>query len=78
MVQEVQVIQVIRMISLDDMHSENKWFSWCKPSNYRGKLRSHGRDEGTDGGRKMENSAVFFWTRNRNSVDSGKHIVCVP
>ena len=48
-VQEVQVIQVTRMISLDDMHSENKWFSWCKPSNYQGKLRSHARDEGTDG-----------------------------
>ena len=30
----VQVVEVVRMISLDDIHSENIWFSWYKPSNY--------------------------------------------
>ena len=29
------------MISLDDMHSENVFFSGFKPPNYRGKLRCH-------------------------------------
>ena len=58
--QVIQVVQVVRMISLDDMHSENIWFSWSKPSNYRGKLRFHARDIRTeDGGRKVENRAVF-------------------
>ena len=59
-IQMIQVVHVVRMISLDDMHSENIWFSWSKPSNYRGKLRCHACDGGqTDGRRKVENSAVF-------------------
>ena len=62
----VQVIQVARMISLDDMHSENIWFSWSKPSNYRGKLRCHACDGRTEDGQKVENRAVFCWTRNHN------------
>ena len=40
---------LVRMISLDDMHSENIWFPWSKPSNYRGKLRCHACDGRTDG-----------------------------
>ena len=34
--------------SLDDndTHSENIWFSWSRPSNYRGKLRCHACDGG--------------------------------
>ena len=28
------LVKVVRMISLDDMHSENIWFSWSIPSNY--------------------------------------------
>ena len=47
------------MISLDDMHSENIWFSWSKPSNYRGKLRCHACDgERTDGKWKIEQCSV--------------------
>ena len=33
-VQLVQVVQVARMISIDDMHSENIWLSWSKSSIY--------------------------------------------
>ena len=44
----VQVVQVVRMISLDDMNSKNIWFSWSKPTNYRGKLRCHARDIRTE------------------------------
>ena len=56
MVQVIQVIQVVRTISLDDMHSENIWFSCYKPSKYRKKLICHacdgGRTDGrTDGGK---------------------------
>ena len=47
-------VQLVRMISLDDMHSENIWFSWSKPSNYQGKLRCHTRDGRTDGGGKWK------------------------
>ena len=54
-----------RMISPDEKHSENKWFSRSKPSNYRGKLRCHTRD-GRTNRRKLENRAVFWWTRNYN------------
>ena len=31
-VQVVQMFQVVQVVSLDDMHSENIWFSWYKPS----------------------------------------------
>ena len=51
MVPLVQVVRVARTISLDDMHSENIWFSWYKPSKYREKLICHACDGGrTDGG----------------------------
>ena len=57
----VQVIQVVRVVSLDDMHSGNIWFSWYKPSKYREKLICHACDGGrTDGRRKVENRAVFW------------------
>ena len=49
MVQVVQVVQVVRVArttSLDDMHSENIWFSWYKPSKYREKLICHACDGG--------------------------------
>ena len=68
-VQVVQVVTLARTTSLDDMHSENIWFSWSKSSNYRGKLRCHACDGRTNGGRrKVENRAVFCWTRNRNNT----------
>ena len=35
------MVEVVRMISLDYMHSENIWLSWSKPPNYREKLRCH-------------------------------------
>ena len=58
---------MVWVVSLDDMHSENIWFSWYKPSKYRKKLICHACDGGrrTDGRRKVENRAVFCWTRNR-------------
>ena len=66
-VQVVQVVRVARTNSLDDMHSENIWFSWYKLSKYREKLICHACDGRTDGGRRqVENRAVFCWTRNRN------------
>ena len=40
----VQVVQVVRIISPDDMHSENILFLWSKPSNYQEKMRCHARD----------------------------------
>ena len=47
------------MITLDDMHSENIWFSWSKPSNYHEKLRCHACDEQMNGGKwKMEQYSV--------------------
>ena len=62
----VQVVRVARTTSLDDMHSENIWFSWYKPSKYREKLICHACDGGrTDERRRVENRAVFCWTRNR-------------
>ena len=68
----VQVVRVARTTSLDDMHSENIWFSWYKPSKYREKLICHACDRGrTDGRRKVENGAVFCWTRNRNITFKG-------
>ena len=51
----VQVVRVARTTSLDDMHSENIWFSWYKPSKYREKLICHACDERrTDGGGKWK------------------------
>ena len=47
----VQVVRVARTTSLDDMHSENIWFSWYKPSKYREKLICHACDGPTNGGR---------------------------
>ena len=50
-VQVVWVVQVVRVAgttSLDDMHSENIWFSWQKPSKYREKLICHACDGRTD------------------------------
>ena len=46
----VQEVRVARTTSLDDMRSENIWFSWYKPSKYREKLISHACDGGTNGG----------------------------
>ena len=52
LIQEVQVVQmaqVVQVVSLDDIHSENIWFSWSKLSNYQEKLRCHACDGRTDG-----------------------------
>ena len=35
---------MVRIISPDDMHSENIWFSWYKLSNYQKQLRCHACD----------------------------------
>ena len=53
-------VQVVKMISLDEMHSENVCSSRSKPSNYQEKLRCHAFDERTDKRRKVENRAVFL------------------
>merc|ERR1711884_379416 len=47
-VQVVHVVRVARSTSLDDMHSENIWFSWYKPSKYLEKLICHVCDGWTD------------------------------
>ena len=57
----VQVVRVARTTSLDDMHSENIWFSWYKPSKYREKLICHACDGGgrrTDGKWKIGQCSV--------------------
>ena len=30
----VQVVNEAKMVSLDDVHSENVWFTWFKPPKY--------------------------------------------
>ena len=47
-VRVIRVVRVVRMICLDDVRSENLWFSWSKPSNYREKLICHACDRGTE------------------------------
>ena len=42
------MVQLVQVVSLDDMHSENIWFSGSKPSNYREKLICHACDGGTE------------------------------
>ena len=49
----VQVFRVARTTSVDDMHSENIWFSWYKPSKYQEKLICHACDKRTNE-RRME------------------------
>ena len=63
-VRVVQVVMLVRMISLDDRHSESMWFSWSKPSNYQEKLRYQACDGRR---RKVENRAVSWKTTNRNN-----------
>ena len=46
-VRVVRVVRVVSMISLDDMHSENIWFKWPKPSKYREKLANFASIVGT-------------------------------
>ena len=46
-----KLVQVVGTISLDDMHLENIWFSWSKPSNYREKLRCHACDKLAENGK---------------------------
>ena len=47
----VKVVGVVRVVSLDDVHSENIWLSWSKPANYREQLRFHAYDIRTNGGK---------------------------
>ena len=50
---------MVQVVCLDDMHTENIWFSGSKPSNYGGKWRCHAREERTDGGKwKIEQCSV--------------------
>ena len=58
MVQVVQVVKVVRMTNLDEIHSENIWFPG---SNYRNKLKCHacnGRTEEKDGKWKVGQYSV--------------------
>ena len=59
----VQVVRVARTTSLDDMHSENIWFSWYKPSKYREKLICHACD-----GRTNERRTDGKWKIGQCSV----------
>ena len=38
-VRVIQVVQLVKGVSIDDMHSENIWYTWSKPSDYWEKLR---------------------------------------
>ena len=60
-VRMVQVVRVARTTSLDDMHSENIWFSWYRPPKYPEKLICHTCDGGRTNGRgkwKIEHCSV--------------------
>ena len=48
---------MVKVVSLDDMHSENIWFSGSKPSNYNGMFRCHSRDTHMD--RRTEESGKY-------------------
>ena len=56
---------LVRVISQDDMRSENIWFSWSNHQVLRKVERS--LLWRTEDGRKVETSAVFCLTRNRNN-----------
>ena len=64
--QVIQVVQAVRMISLDDMHSEDIWFSRSKPSNYREKLRCHGCDIRTEDQKPQKGDDVKDYFRPKN------------
>ena len=54
-----QVIRVVMVATMDDMLSENIWFSGSNSSNYRGKLRCHSCDGRTEDGKwKIEQCSV--------------------
>ena len=74
MVQVVRAVRVVRTISLDDMHSENIWFSWYKPSKYREKLICHACDgRRTNGGKwKIEQCSVGSETAKAYSLETLK------
>ena len=38
-VKVVQGVHIVQVISLNDLHPENMWSTWSKPSNYCEKLR---------------------------------------
>ena len=49
-VQLIQVIKVVQVVQVDDMLSNNIWFSWYKASKYREKFICHACDGRMDGG----------------------------
>ena len=71
----VQVVRVARTTSLDDMHSENIWFSWYKPSKYREKFICHtcGGGRRTDGKWKIGQCSVGPETAKMLSWVEVKH-----
>ena len=68
-VQVVQMVLVVRLISLDDMRLENiyLYISLSEPSNYQEKKRSHACDTGTD---REEWKIVQYPGRPETAVDS--------
>ena len=74
------MVGVVRTISLDDMHSENIWFSWYKPSKYREKLICHACDGGRteDGKWKIGQCSVGPETTIIFTIDCKDLVQTVP
>ena len=71
----VQVVRVARTTSLDDMHSENIWFSWYKPE----KLICHACDGGrmNEGGKwKIVQCSVEPETAISTLTNPPFHVFC--
>ena len=73
MVQVVQVVGVVRIISPGDMHLGNIWFLWSKQSNYQEKLRCHACDERMGGKWKIGQCSV-----RPETAKSKKHEMPLP
>ena len=59
---------MVRLNSIDNMHSGNMWFSWSKSSNYQEKLRCHACDGRTEDGKwKIGQCSI----RPETAIDEG-------
>ena len=58
-IQVGQVVQLVRMISVDGMHSENIWFSWINHQIIKKRHACDGRTDERTNEEKVEYSAVF-------------------
>ena len=75
------MVQVVRIIRRDDIHSENMCFLWSKRSYYQKELRCHARDERTNGGGgggkwKIEQCSVRPETATIHILEKYSLIMC--